>query len=133
MALERKGRNYPVEEVLPHLETCQQMKFDNDRVKMMSHRYRCFVKSGVDCVKCGLKGEYFCKEKNHDKERTEEQVHSLPYHWNLYGLGKEGEEIMLTKDHIKPKAKGGENKVENYQTMCQVCNVAKADDYEESN
>ena len=48
------------------------------------------------------------------------------YHLNLYGM-KNGKEILFTKDHIIPKAKGGKNTMDNYQTMCAVCNREKAD------
>ncbi|GAG35699.1 unnamed protein product, partial [marine sediment metagenome] len=33
----------------------------------------------------------------------------------------------ITKDHIKPKASGGENKKDNYVPSCQPCNGLKAD------
>jgi hypothetical protein len=34
----------------------------------------------------------------------------------------------MTKDHIHPKAKGGAEKLENFQPMCSPCNSYKADD-----
>ena len=34
---------------------------------------------------------------------------------------------MYTIDHIFPKSKGGENKLENYQLLCKVCNENKSD------
>ena len=47
------------------------------------------------------------------------------YHFNLYGINKNYEEILFTKDHIIPKSKGGDNKISNYQTMCYNCNYKK--------
>jgi hypothetical protein len=35
----------------------------------------------------------------------------------------------LTIDHILPRANGGANVLENYQTMCQPCNSIKNDTY----
>lgn len=33
--------------------------------------------------------------------------------------------VIFTKDHIIPRAHGGKNVLENYQTMCMTCNQAK--------
>lgn len=38
---------------------------------------------------------------------------------------KNGELILFTKDHKKPKSKGGRNRFNNYQTCCEVCNRLK--------
>jgi 5-methylcytosine-specific restriction endonuclease McrA len=48
----------------------------------------------------------------------------------LYGKNSKGEEVLLTKDHIKPKSLGGKNHHSNYQTMCVDCNVEKASKYD---
>ena len=36
-------------------------------------------------------------------------------------------EMMMTKDHILPRSKGGANRLENYQPMCSKCNCKKGD------
>ena len=88
-------------------------------VKVVSDRYDVFKKYGTVCPKCGLKASFYGIEKHWtEKEKT-------PYHLNLYGIDKDGNEILFTKDHIIPKAKGGKNNIDNYQTMCEPCNVAK--------
>jgi hypothetical protein len=46
---------------------------------------------------------------------------------NLYAIDKNGNEILMTKDHIVPKSKGGANALYNYQPMCSHCNAEKAD------
>lgn len=38
---------------------------------------------------------------------------------------KNGELIPFTKDHIKPKSKGGANNISNYQCACEICNIRK--------
>ena len=48
-------------------------------------------------------------------------------HFDLYGIGDNGYEILMTIDHIKAKSKGGINHIDNYQTLCTICNEAKAD------
>jgi len=94
------------------------VEFDGDKIHMASDRYKTFIKSGTKCVCCGLQGKYFAKERDWK---------SLRWHFNLYGINEKGEEILLTKDHIIPKSKGGQNEISNYQTMCSICNEAKGD------
>ena len=38
---------------------------------------------------------------------------------------KDGELILMTKDHIVPKSHGGTNASNNLQTMCEECNNNK--------
>jgi len=91
-------------------------EIDGDQIKMSSHRLWTFFEKSLECVECGLKGEFFAKEKNHESEGRP--------HLNLYAV-KDGEEILMTKDHIHPKSKGGDNHLDNYQTMCLPCNEEK--------
>jgi len=93
--------------------------FDGHMVKMDSQRYQLFASKGVECVGCGLKGEYFGLEKNRGQEGDR-------YHFNLYGQ-RDAVEILVTKDHIIPKSKGGQNILDNYQVMCFNCNIEKGD------
>ena len=93
---------------------------DGVTVKMDSQRYQVFFERGIDCVCCGLKGQYFWLEQNRNQPGT-------AYHFNLYGVYDDGNEVQLTKDHIIPKSKGGKNYIDNYQTMCDRCNMDKAD------
>jgi thiamine kinase-like enzyme len=104
------------------------------KIKMGSHRYELFKTKGVVCVECGLKGEFFALEKQKQPNliNGKELPDNDKYHFNLYGYNENGEEVMLTKDHIIPKSKGGKNNLENYQTMCSVCNWNKGDTYEEN-
>ena len=93
--------------------------FDGHMVKMTSQRYQLFKTKGVTCVECGLVGEFFGLEKNRGQEGER-------YHFNLYGI-RDGQEVLMTKDHIMPKSKGGLNTLDNYQVMCFDCNMEKAD------
>lgn len=121
---ERK-ETYPVDAVLSKVmqrdpasgERHPRVNFDGDMIKMDSQRYILFKKKGCTCVKCGLVGTFFAKERNGVEEN---------YHFNLYGI-KDGREVMLTKDHIMPKSKGGKNVISNYNVMCIECNREKAD------
>lgn len=94
---------------------------DGDLIKVTSKRLQTFYITGTKCVKCGLEAKYFIKEKSRPDE---------PYHLNLYGVNKYGDEVLFTKDHIMPKSKGGKDDITNFQTMCKTCNFDKSDDIE---
>ena len=98
-------------------------KYDNDvivdgySVRRTSLRYMTFYQKGVTCACCGRKGSYFKLEPGGSKDDTNRR------HFNLYA--EDG--VLMTKDHIIPKSKGGKNTVDNMQTMCAICNEKKAD------
>jgi len=126
-----RKKTYSVDEILKMFDNIKKdttrkfnkylpFNLDGDIINPSS-RYRTFKEKGVECVSCGLTGEFFAKERFNDGNEK--------FHLNLYGL-RNGREIMLTKDHIMPKAKGGANSIKNYQTMCGPCNVKKGDCYE---
>lgn len=102
------------------------IEFRGKKVKTNSQRYQTFFTKGCCCVKCGLEASYFALERD---AKGSNQPNT--YHFNLYGVNKDGEEVLFTKDHIIPRSRGGKNKLENYQTMCYVCNVAKGSKLEE--
>lgn len=94
-------------------------KLGGKRVSLSKKRLKVFKQKGIECVNCGLKGTFFALEKHRD-------VQTEKYHFNLYATDPNtGEEVMMTVDHIIPKAKGGSNKYKNLQTMCEPCNVKK--------
>ena len=98
------------------------IRFKGQPVFMGSKRYLNFKAHGTACVECGFKGTYFALER-HKYQNTGK------YHFNLYGKDSKGVEIMLTKDHIVPKAKGGTDDLSNFQVMCAPCNSKKGDNY----
>lgn len=125
MTLRRKEQ-YPIDAVLVHVRgntnvsnrDLLYMEFDGDRVKIRSDRLLVFKRKGTKCVTCGIEGKFFAKEK-HPKDKS--------WHFNLYAIKGNGEEVLMTKDHIKPKAKGGTDALYNYQPMCIECNAKKGD------
>ena len=121
----RKGKKYSVEEIREATKDVlfnkQKSKetlidLDEDLIYGNSDRYQTFLTNGTKCCKCGIEGKYFVKEKHAADKR---------YHLNLYALNENGEEVLMTKDHIIPRSKGGKNELENYQTMCKICNELK--------
>ena len=119
--LERKGI-YSISEVRDtvkdHLfdERKSYVELDGDDIKANSQRYQTFFTKGIECVCCGIEGKFFAKE------RSPGDGH---YHLNLYAIDENGREILMTKDHIIPKSKGGPNTLSNYQPMCVICNKRK--------
>ena len=95
--------------------------FDGDLIKGNSQRYQTFFTKGCKCAVCGIEGKYFAKER-HPSDSV--------YHLNLYAVDDNGNEILMTKDHIIPRSKGGINDISNYQTMCKLCNEAKGNKLE---
>jgi len=89
--------------------------------KFTSPRYLVYATKGVICPCCGRSGSFFALERS-KAQQTEK------CHFNLYGVdSKTGEEFMMTIDHIKPKARGGLDILENKQPMCFSCNNKKGD------
>jgi hypothetical protein len=101
--------------------------FDGQWVNMNSQRYELFKGKGCSCIRCGLEGTHFwleCDVNNFNPEKPK-------YHFNLYGFDTEGNEVLMTKDHILPKSRGGKNHYSNYQPMCFTCNQEKWNQTEE--
>jgi 5-methylcytosine-specific restriction endonuclease McrA len=111
-----------------------------------------FIEKGIKCVVCGLRGSYYALERlvSHKvyqqylkrdfddflqweieyrnslpKKKSKNMPNINAYHFNLYAIDDNGDEILMTKDHIIPKSKGGRNHLSNYQPMCCVCNQKK--------
>lgn len=113
--------DYTIEEVLPFVNT----EFENSReyiidgkpytIRLSSARLNLFKKSQT-CVSCGIVGTVMRLES----ARTEDNPH-----FNLYSKDN-GEFVLMTKDHIHPRGKGGSDHIDNLQTMCCVCNNLKA-------
>lgn len=115
-------RQFSANEILKLTSDAQpdtERKVDGYRVRLFSQRYQQFTISR-SCHVCGLTGEIICldvKRKGKKQKRA---------HFNLYGITPSGRVVMMTKDHIIPKSKGGRDVISNYQTMCETCNGKKA-------
>lgn len=71
------------------------------------------------CVCCGVEGNILHVERFYNQKTP---------HLNLYHFDSEsGRKVLMTKDHIIPKSKGGKDHISNLQTMCCICNFAKSD------
>jgi len=119
--LRRAGILSP-EEVFPHVSKSPR-RFFGKRVRMTSERYKLFKRAGLRCVRCGIEGKFFAVEQH--KNDTQKS-----YHLNLYAVDELGREVLMTKDHIIPRACGGPDCLGNYQVMCARCNTQKGSDLE---
>lgn len=121
---------FKLEEVFPYVKKQTgiedreyQVGDDTFLVKMSLSRYKVFLQN-IACVRCGIIGDHFKLERMTDGL-------ACRAHFNLYGIHPITEEhILLTKDHIKPKSKGGGNTQDNFQTMCTTCNNSKGNKLE---
>jgi 5-methylcytosine-specific restriction endonuclease McrA len=96
------------------------IKFFGDQMHLLKKRLLNFRYNGTKCVACGKQGVYFAKER-YENEKT--------VFLNLYAFDKYGQELLMTCDHIKPKSKGGKDRLYNYQPMCFECNKKKSNIY----
>jgi 5-methylcytosine-specific restriction endonuclease McrA len=96
-------------------------EFFGEHVKLTSPRYLVYATKGTTCAHCGITGTFFAIEQSLAQNTKK-------FHLNLYAIDKKtGEEVMLTVDHIVPKAKGGPDRLENKQPLCFRCNNKKGD------
>ena len=120
--IKRKGK-FSIAEVFEYIDAAphcgQLVDFHGDMIHMRSPRLLNFRYHGIVCVECGTRGAFFAKESfGQDKP-----------HLNLYGFNKQGQEVLMTRDHIMPRAKGGTNLLYNLQPMCYTCNNKKSATY----
>jgi hypothetical protein len=133
----RLDHKIPLEEILPLVYSksgITRTVIHGKSVKFRSSRLELFASDheghGTNCNDCGLEGQYFKLEQT--IEGGSKPSKNNRYHLNLYAIDAEGDEVLLTKDHIMPKSKGGDHHLDNYQTLCYPCNQDKADTYETS-
>ncbi len=104
------------EEILSLVDVPQEnIKVNGYLVRTTSLRYAIFRKQ-PKCACCERRISYGILQTCHQSKQKRA-------HFNLFS--KDG--MLMTKDHIKPKSKGGKNKLSNLQTMCLRCNSKKGD------
>lgn len=94
-------------------------------VRTTGTRLNTFVLN-LDCV-CGTKGVCFYLERQKRWPGKSKVPFLEGWHLNLYGRNRHGHLVLMTRDHVIPRSKGGPNRMHNCQTMCAPCNRRKAD------
>lgn len=94
---------------------------DGFKVYRRSMRYATFYQKGLKCVCCNRVGAYFQLDPDEDGGNIENRRH-----FNLYAA----DGTLMTKDHILPKKWGGDDTIDNFQTMCKICNENKGSVYD---
>lgn len=120
--MNRTGKLIPVHKVLCLLWwwPYEKATIQGKEVRVRTVRLNTFAQKGTVCTRCGLKAAYFAVECHSYSKKPD-------WHLNLYGL-RNGKEVLMTRDHIIPRAHGGRNKfIGNSQPMCADCNQKKAD------
>ncbi|OQX01521.1 MAG: hypothetical protein BWK80_59790 [Desulfobacteraceae bacterium IS3] len=47
--------------------------------------------------------------------------------WKCVSCGRSAaNDVILHVDHIVPRSKGGKDELDNYQTLCHICNIGKS-------
>lgn len=90
--------------------------YDKYCINIQKNRYRIFAENHI-CVCCGLEGSLMILEK--------QQYDAVP-HFNLYGINQHDQKVLMTKDHVIPSSRGGNDANSNLQTMCFDCNNLKS-------
>jgi len=123
---------YPIHNILSNVVIAQRgkktrkkdkryLEWNEHKVRMDSLRLKTFANYGTQCVKCGIKGRFFALEKHHINASRDVA------HFNLYAFDDRGHEVLMTRDHVIPKSRGGRNFLGNMQPMCCKCNNEKGD------
>jgi hypothetical protein len=96
-------------------------------VKASGLRLECLV-SNNRCVICNREGTIWMLQAHHCHRNDNGSIvlRENP-HLNLYAVDDDDSLILMTRDHIVPRSKGGKDILENLQTLCIMCNAEKAD------
>lgn len=122
----KRYKTIPKEEIESVLKACVMSKplgrvgIRHYPIVTDTDRYENLYYNGCKCAKCGLEAEFAAIEK---EEKSKDK-----FHINVYVIDDRGKELMLTKDHIYPRALGGYDNLCNYQVLCEKCNSKKGND-----
>lgn len=116
MTFRKVIEEYSIEEILEKYKACPKGKRHSDgfiklgkyRVKINKNsKFKLFSTEPTICKKCGSVATKFCLEYNDETYynkvlNKEDMLAEL----NLYGIDKDGKDLLFTQDHIIPISKG---------------------------
>lgn len=106
---------------------CGQVRMHDMLVKSPAVKMQVFARDRYRCVSCDARAEYFAVERDADN-----RMHAF-FTLQLYARNASGQTVVMTLDHVLPRARGGSDDIGNLQSMCRPCNQAKADRIEPDN
>jgi HNH endonuclease len=113
-----KLAEFKFEDIFPYLQKKFKKQYQvgeqTHEVRMDSLRYFVF-KNSLVCAACGLQTTKVFLEIN---------LYDKSPHFNFYAE-EDGKLILMTRDHILPKSKGGRDELSNLQCHCCICNNLK--------
>ncbi len=116
--MQRKG-SYSISRILnlvAQSKSCLGSRLIDDVVVRVDTKLlKLFLYGGTACAVCGIKAKHFVIER---------KDYASPWALSLYAI-KNGKEVVMTKDHVIPKSRGGKDNHSNLQVMCIDCNQQK--------
>ena len=86
--------------------------FFNEEINLASLKLSTFKEKGIACVSCNRVGSHF---------RLQKRISESKFYLSLWTE----DDLEMTKDHIYPKSRGGQDILDNMQPMCSECNTKK--------
>lgn len=122
-----RNKKYTIDEVLSAVEELYDKKWSrliNLNVYINTNAFALWKKHGVCCCieSCSKKGLFFASERTPGSGSMYNE-----WHLNLYGIDDDGDEVLMTQDHVLAKGNGGADTVDNLQPMCYPHNQKKGD------
>lgn len=105
----------PLQSTLRHSLWAKNRKMKCQGRKVNIGNLKTFAVHGCTCVRCGRKGDRILL--------WEDRGGGL--HADLYSRDDNNNLMLMNRDHIIPKSKGGEASIWNFQPMCSRCNTKK--------
>lgn len=111
---------YRPEEVFAYVGTNHNFPAHTYLVRVNGDRFQLFKKQ-PRCVVCQVEGTVFILD-------IPPKLEGDKPHFNFYAETEDRGLVLMTKDHVIPRARNGKSVQGNYQTMCSDCNSKKGTD-----
>lgn len=126
--------------MFPLLESCIQISLGNEpnierEIKLLEKNFLKYCEKYLNNITTSNKSLATVNTMS-IKERAENKIKVIAGirwqvfkrdNWKCTSCGRSAEDnVILHVDHIIPRSKGGRNVLENYQTLCETCNIGKS-------
>lgn len=129
---ERRRCQGTVHEVIDRVLTLQERyrpipwDIEGDAVRMTDN-LRAILRDGPWCRACRMVGTVVYRERQRESYPQSQRRRRKHMDWTLafYCIDADGQEVQLTRDHIRPRLLGGSDRGHNIQVLCKRCNEQK--------